>query len=143
MHGSKQVAGSHRGLGASGAPMSQVRSNVVAIVDDDEDVRDVISALFELCGHDVETYKSGTEFLQDAVLDRLACLVVDLKMPEMTGLELVAELERRGVAIPTVLITGSHEASVRAQAAASGIMTVMQKPISAQQLVRFVAFSVH
>jgi FixJ family two-component response regulator len=121
----------------------QERSDTVAVIDDDEDVRDVLAALLELCGHNVETYTSGIQFLQEAALDRLVCLVVDLNMPGMTGLELAIELESRGVAIPTLLITGASNAAVRKQAAGSGIMTVMQKPMSHRQLLRFIASSVH
>ena len=121
----------------------QARSNTVAVIDDDEDVRDVLAALLELGGHDVETYPSGVQFLREAVLDHLACLVVDLNMPGMSGLELATELENRGVAIPTLLITGARSAAVRRQAAGSGVMTVMQKPMCHRQLLRFVASSVH
>jgi FixJ family two-component response regulator len=124
-------------------PTLLARSNTVAVVDDDEDVRDVLAALLELCGHDVETYQSATEFLQQAVLDQFSCLVVDLNMPGLKGIELIAELESKGVAIPTLLITGASNADVRRRATRSGIMTVMQKPMSHHQLLRFVASSMH
>lgn len=138
---SGQSAGLHRAHGEFRSHISQVRSNVVAVIDDDEDVREVLSALFSVCGHDVETYKSATEFLQEAEFNSLACLVVDLRMPRMTGLELAAELESMGVAIPTLLITGENAATVRKQAAGSGLMAVMEKPMSHYELLRFVAVS--
>jgi two-component system response regulator FixJ len=115
--------------------------NVIAIVDDDEDVREVLSALFDLSGYEVETFGSGSGFLEQVGFDRFACLVVDLKMPGMTGLKLVAELGSRGVRIPTLLITGATNEEVRRQAASSGIMTVLQKPISYRELLRFAAIS--
>jgi FixJ family two-component response regulator len=142
MRVSGQPARPHRDPGDFGSRISPVRSSIVAVVDDDEDVRDVLSTLFVVCGHEVETYKSGIEFLQKAEFDSLACLVVDLRMPQMTGLELTAELENRGLAIPTVLITGESPATVRKQAASSGLMAVMQKPMSHYELLRFVAISV-
>jgi two-component system response regulator FixJ len=116
-------------------------SNVIAIVDDDKDVREVLSALFELSGYEVETFGSGAGFLEQIGFDRFACLVVDLKMPGMTGLELVAKLGIRGTRIPTLLITGATNEEVRRQAANSGIMTGMQKPISHRKLLRFAALS--
>lgn len=121
--------------------MSPAPSNVIAVVDDDDDVREVLCALFEVCGHEVEGYRSGSIFLQEAALNHVACLVLDLNMPEMTGLELVAELDNRSLTIPTLLITGRATASIRREALSSGVITVMQKPMCYQQLLRFVSLS--
>lgn len=117
-------------------------SNVIAIVDDDEDVRDVLAALFEFSGHEVKTFDSGTAFLEESAFEHFACLVADLRMPGMSGLELFTELGNRGVTIPTMLITGESSADLRRRAASSGIMTVMQKPMSHRQLLRFASNSV-
>jgi two-component system, LuxR family, response regulator FixJ len=82
-------------------------SNVIAIVDDDENVREVLLALFELSGHEAEAFGSGAGLLEQIGFDRFACLVVDVKMPGMTGLELIVELGSRGASIPMQLITGA------------------------------------
>ncbi|HET6198164.1 MAG TPA: response regulator, partial [Acetobacteraceae bacterium] len=63
--------------------------NIVAIVDDDGDVRDVLDALLETAGHVVRTYEQGQQLLDDPDLADIACLVVDQKMPEMSGLALL------------------------------------------------------
>lgn len=119
------------------------RENVgtVAIIDDDADVGLVLGALLENAGHSVQTYSSGAQFLDDPDHAESACLVVDQNMPGMTGLELLLELERRGIAIPALLITGAQDAAVAREADRLGAMTVMQKPVPSHDLLQFVAFS--
>jgi two-component system response regulator FixJ len=114
----------------------------VAIVDDDNEVRDVLCVLLESAGHSVETYKSGNDFLANARLDEIACLVVDQRMPQMSGVTLISTLARRGLTIPSLLITGAHDAEIAREAATLGAMTVLEKPLAPQELLRFVSFSV-
>ena len=121
--------------------MSPDDAGTVAIVDDDDEVRDVLRVLLESAGHSVQTYKSGSQFLAEARLDEIGCLVVDQRMPQMTGLELISTINEGGVMIPTLLITGAHDADVARQAERLGAMTVMEKPLSSGALLRFVAFS--
>ena len=86
--------------------------NIVAIVDDDGDVREVLDALLELVGHTVKTYRDGQQLLDDPELSDVVCLIVDQKMPEMTGLALLRELNSTGRAIPSLLITGLPDARI-------------------------------
>ena len=65
--------------------MNRYNPSIVAVVDDDDEVRDVLRGLLESAGHSVETYRSGSDFLTNASLDEIACLVVDQRMPEMSG----------------------------------------------------------
>ena len=122
--------------------MDRENASTVAIIDDDEDVRDVLGVLLETAGYSVQTYRSGAEFLADPEHDEVACLLIDQRMPDMTGLELLSELERRGVTIPALLITGAHDAGLERAADQVGAMTVMQKPVEPHKLLQFVAFSV-
>jgi two-component system response regulator FixJ len=122
--------------------MDRENASTVAIIDDDEDVRDVLGVLLETAGYSVQTYRSGAEFLADPEHDEVACLLIDQRMPDMTGLELLSELERRGVTIPALLITGAHDAGLERAADQLGAMTVMQKPVEPHKLLQFVAFSV-
>lgn len=122
--------------------MDPGNGSIVAVIDDDNDVGVVIGGLLEIMGYQVETYRSGTDFLASAHFDRLACLVVDQKMPTMTGLEMIETLSGRGVNIPSLLITGVHDAAVERRAAALGVMTVLEKPMSHHDLLRFVSISV-
>lgn len=121
--------------------MTRDDAGSVAVVDDDDEVRDVLRVLLESAGHTVETYKSGTQFLAEARLDEISCLVVDQRMPQMTGLELISTINDGGVMIPTLLITGAHDNEVARRAESLGAMTVMEKPLSSGALLRFVAFS--
>jgi FixJ family two-component response regulator len=114
----------------------------VAVIDDDNDVGEVLGGLLESMGYQVETYRSGQEFLSDAQLDLLACLVVDQNMPQMTGLQMIERLSKRGVNIPALLITGAHDPEVERKAAALGVMTVLEKPMSHHELLRFISVSV-
>jgi len=116
--------------------------HVVAVIDDDDDVGDVLGGLLETMGYQVEIYRSGMDFLAGAPFDRLACLVVDQNMPTMTGLDMMQQLADRGISIPALLITGVHDAEVERKAAALGVMTVLEKPMSHHELLRFISISV-
>ena len=122
--------------------MERGNGSIVAVIDDDNDVGAVLGRLLETMGYQVEIYSSGPEFLSDAHLDRLACLVVDQNMPKMTGLEMIEKLSDRGVSIPSLLITGIHDSTVERRAAELGVMTVLEKPMSHHDLLRFVSVSV-
>src|SRR5947209_8179664 len=69
------------------AIMDRDNASVVAVIDDDNDVGDVLGGLLETMGYQFETYRSGTDFLSNAQMERLACLIVDQNMPQMTGLD--------------------------------------------------------
>lgn len=122
--------------------MDRDNASIVAIVDDDDEVRDVLRVLLEDAGHSVETFKSGSDFLQNARLDEIACLVVDQRMPHMSGVALISSVVKQGATIPSLLITGAPDAEVARAAETLGAMTVLEKPLSPQELLRFVQFSV-
>jgi FixJ family two-component response regulator len=117
-------------------------SNIVAIVDDDGDVRDVLDALLETAGHTVRTYTSGRQLLDDPELSEIACLVVDQKMPEMSGLDLLRALDAAGRTIPSLLITGLPDAAVAEEASWLGALEVMAKPLDSARLLQLVAYAV-
>ncbi len=122
--------------------MDRGNAGIVAVIDDDNDVGEVLGGLLEIMGYPVEIYRSGMEFLSNARFDRLACLVIDQNMPQMTGIETMEQLSRQGVNIPTLLITGVHDAEIERRAIGLGIMTVLEKPMSHQELMRFISVSV-
>jgi FixJ family two-component response regulator len=122
--------------------MDKDNANIVAVIDDDNDVGDVLGGLLETMGYQVETYRSGMDFLADAQFGRLACLVVDQNMPRMTGLEMIQCLTDKGINIPALLITGLHDLDVERKAASLGVMTVLEKPMSHHELLRFISVSV-
>lgn len=122
--------------------MERGNGSIVAVIDDDADVGAVLGRLLETMGYQVEIYSSGLELLADTHLDRLACLVVDQNMPQMTGLEMIEKLSDRDISIPSLLITGGHDSTVERRATALGVMTVLEKPMSHHDLLRFVSVSV-
>lgn len=122
--------------------MDKDNAGIVAVIDDDNDVGDVLGGLLETMGYQVEVYRSGMDFLSGAQFDRLACLIVDQNMPKMTGLQMIESLSDRGINIPALLITGAHDADVARKAASLGMMTVLEKPMSHHELLRFVSVTV-
>src|SRR5262245_49049993 len=107
----------------------------VAIVDDDEAVRDGVARLLRAHGLEARTYASGQSFLAALPSGLPDYLVADVNMPEMTGLELQAELVRRGLRIPTIVITGFDEQSVRERCSALGAMAYLRKPMQSSELM--------
>ncbi|MBS0642958.1 MAG: response regulator [Acetobacteraceae bacterium] len=124
------------------ATMAKMSASTVAVIDDDDDVGDVLGGLLEAMGYEVATYRSGPEFLADTRKDRLACLIVDQNMPKMKGLDMIAQLSELGINIPALLITGAHDPEIERRAASLGVMTVLEKPMSHHELLRFISISV-
>ena len=112
----------------------------VAIVDDDAAVRDSLRFLLEVIGHPVETFASAAEFLK-AEMQRLACLILDHHMPEITGLELAEQMRAAGVGIPILLVTDSPSPAIVVRAAEVGINWVLEKPVTEENLLDFLEAS--
>jgi two-component system CheB/CheR fusion protein len=115
---------------------------IVAIVDDDGDVRDVLDALLQSVGHAVKTYEHGQQLLDDPELADVACLIVDQKMPEMTGIGLLRRLSSAGRTIPSILITGLPDTQIADEARELGAIEVFGKPIDWERLLKLVAYAV-
>lgn len=124
-----------------GDSLSAESIGTVAIIDDDDDVREVLEGLLEAAGHSVKSYRSGKELLADPAVAEMACLVIDHRMPQMTGLDLLAELNRRAITVPSVLITGANDRAIAREAQRLGAMHVLEKPITYQTLLRLIALS--
>jgi CheY-like chemotaxis protein len=107
----------------------------VAIVDDDPPVLKAVRRF--LCGRGFETrtYESGREFLDALPEARPDCLVVDLQMPGMTGLELHQHLRRKGVDIPTIAISAHAGEDARERCVAAGVRTLLAKPLQPNELI--------
>ena len=101
---------------------------VLVIVDDDLAIRSSLAFSLQIEGFSVRSYASGTELLSDVPVAKTNCLVIDYQLPGMNGLDLLAELRRRQVAAPAILITTHPSAAVRERAAATGVALV-EKPL--------------
>lgn len=116
--------------------ISTARANpVVLVVDDDERMRSALRRLFFLEGLSVEIFESGIDLLENARLDRPGCLILDLKMPGMNGLEVQARLNERKVTMPLIFLTGASDVPVAVAAMHAGAADFLEKPFENELLV--------
>ncbi|MDB5443425.1 MAG: response regulator receiver protein [Phenylobacterium sp.] len=111
------------------------KNNPISIVDDDESVREAMAGLMKSHGYHVETFDSGPSFLSSDHRSRTDCLIADVQMPGMTGLELHCQLIADGHPIPTILITAHPDDRVRARAMKAGVLCYLAKPFSEDDLL--------
>ncbi len=119
-------------------PLSKDRESPIGIVDDDASVCDSLSVLLSTYGFTALAYTSGAEFLADQRHRLLGGLIVDHHMPGMDGLDVVAALQREGISIPTILISGRLVDGIRTRAAALGVTAVLEKPFPVARLIELV-----
>jgi two-component system, LuxR family, response regulator FixJ len=110
----------------------------ICIVDDDESVADSLKSLLETFGFDVKCYTSGADFLADYERPGAGCLVIDHHMPGLNGLDVVDQLQRDGVRVPTILISGRLDTNIRERASRVGVTSVIEKPFAADRLVNLI-----
>jgi FixJ family two-component response regulator len=103
---------------------------VVVVVDDDESVRESLPDLLKEFGFAVLAFSSAEEFLASGSVARTSCLVLDIAMPGMTGLDLQKELKNRGHKIPIVFITARKDESTRKRVFEQGAVDILLKPFS-------------
>jgi FixJ family two-component response regulator len=119
------------------AEQSEARGPV-CVVDDDDWVCDSLSVLLETYGFSVRTYPSGAAFLKEARRLDAKFLIVDQHMPGLNGLDMVAELHRQEVFMPTILITGRLDAGIAQRAGEFGVLALLEKPFPVARLVELV-----
>jgi FixJ family two-component response regulator len=107
----------------------------VFVVDDDRAMRESLSWLLDSVGLRVRSYATAADFLAEHDPAQPGCLVLDVRMPGMSGLDLQAELARRGVELPTIVITGHAEVSMAVRAVKAGAIDFIEKPFSDQLLL--------
>jgi len=110
----------------------------VALVDDDESVRESLPELLRSFGHMVEAFESAEAFVTSGAVERTGCLVLDVAMPGMSGLELQQELARRNQATPIVFITAHADERVRATVMRHGAVAYLIKPFSEDAIIEAV-----
>jgi FixJ family two-component response regulator len=118
------------------------RRPLVAIVDDDASIREATHNLLDAAGFATAMFGSAQAFLESPRRREVSCLVADVRMPGMTGLELYLELAASGHPIPTVLITAHQDEAVRLQARRAGIRCYLGKPFAPEQLCNCVRMAI-
>ena len=115
----------------------------VFVVDDDQPVRKSLDMLIRSVGLPVETYASAQEFLEAYKPERPGCLVLDVRMPRMSGLELQEHFNSQGVKIPIIFVSGHGDVPIAVRAIKNGAVQFMEKPFSKQLLLEFVHEALH
>jgi two-component system response regulator FixJ len=108
----------------------------VFLVDDDPAVRDSLKLLLETYGFTVRDFASGNDFLASGERPETGCLVLDMHMPVVSGLDVLEQLAVKSTVPPTVIITGRADDSIRQRAYAAGALAVIEKPFDPAALLR-------
>lgn len=119
----------------SASMTGQTQPTLVHLVDDDASVRAAVEDLLASVGLDTRSYVSAADFLERARLDAPGCLVLDVRMPGMNGLDLQQELQRRGLVLPIIFITGHGDIPMSVRAMKQGALEFLTKPFRDQDLL--------
>ncbi|PZV34927.1 response regulator [Mesorhizobium kowhaii] len=112
-------------------------ASLVSVVDDDQFFRESMTRLMRSLGYDVAAFSSAANFLASPRLGETACLIADINMPVMTGLELHEHLIEAGHAIPTILVTAYPDDLDKARAINDGVVCYLRKPFDERHLIRY------
>lgn len=107
----------------------------ISVVDDDSSVREALANLISSVGYEVELYASAEEFLASTDASTAACLVLDLRMPGMGGLELLRRLTAEGREPPVIVITAQGDDETRAESLAAGAVAFLNKPFKEETML--------
>lgn len=107
----------------------------VHIVDDDEAIRRSVAFMLKTSGYRVNSWPSGAAFLKDVKQVEPGCILLDVRMPEMDGLEVQAELAQRGIALPVVIVTGHGDIAIAVRAMKAGAVDFIEKPFHKDALL--------
>ena len=128
----------HSCLMKSKHEQSTSKRSLLSVVDDDEMLRESLPELLREFGFAARAFSSGQEFLSSNYVDETRCLILDVAMPKMSGLDLLQELKRRGQVIPIIFISGQKDEDVRKQAFRQGAVKFLYKPFSDSDLLEAV-----
>ncbi len=113
----------------------------VFVVDDDEAMRESLTWLIESVGLNVETYASADEFLKTYYPGRAGCVLLDVRMPGMSGLELQGHLQKQQVTVPVIMITGHGDVPMAVRAMKAGALDFIEKPFNDEQLLESIRYA--
>ncbi len=110
----------------------------VHVIDDDDAMRDSLQFLFETADVPVRVHETAAGFLTSLDQGRPGCVVTDVRMPEMSGLDLLRELRRRGLDVPVIVITGHGDVALAVEAMKAGAQDFLEKPFEDERLLELV-----
>jgi FixJ family two-component response regulator len=113
-------------------------SLMIVLIEDDDATRDSLRLLLECEGLSVREFASCKDFLAAERAADPGCLILDIRMPGMTGLDLLEQVRARGATVPAILMTGSPSSSISRRAAAAGALALLEKPFQGSDLVELV-----
>jgi len=116
---------------------------LISIVDDDESMREAIQSLLRSVGFRAKTFASGEQFLQSDQIENTACLILDVRMPGMSGLDLQRRLMATECRIPIVFVTAHGEEEARSRALQEGAVDFLLKPFSEEALLNAIQVALH
>ena len=116
---------------------------LISIVDDDESMREAIQSLLRSVGFRAKTFASGEQFLQSDQIENTACLILDVRMPGMSGLDLQRRLMATQCRIPIVFVTAHGEEEARSRALQEGAVDFLLKPFSEEALLNAIQAALH
>lgn len=108
---------------------------LVHIIDDEDSVRNSIGFMLQTTGYSVRTWPSGAAFLRDLRSAEPGCILLDIRMPEMDGLQVQQQLTARGVTMPVIVLTGHGDVTIAVKAMRNGAVDFLEKPFEAEQLL--------
>jgi FixJ family two-component response regulator len=112
------------------------KRSLVSVVEDDQFFRESMKRLVRSRGYRVEVFPSAADFLVSSHLGETVCLIADIHMPAMTGVELYRRITDLGYAIPTILVTAYSDDDVRTRALRDGVVCFLRKPVDEEHLFR-------
>ena len=115
--------------------------SMIYVVDDDESVRKAFKRLLRSVNLDVETFSSAEEFLESQKPDKDSCIIIDIRMPGLTGFDLQRKLNDQGIGIPVIVVSASDDAQIREQARELGAVVFFRKPIDGQALLDAISWA--
>ena len=113
-----------------------LKEPLISVVEDDQFFRESMRRLMKALGYTVEAFPSAADFLAWPRFGETACLIADVHMPAMTGIELYRRLVEAGYTIPTILVTAYPDDAVRARALNDGVLCYLCKPVDETKLIR-------
>src|SRR6202161_4370274 len=115
---------------------TQRKTGIIAVVDDDEPLREALGSVLKAAGFPIETFASAEEFLDFPDRKKMACLILDVRLPGMSGIELQRRLPESGDAIPIIFVTAHGDASLREMVINAGAAGFLNKPVRSDTLLR-------